>query len=132
MWRTGYKMSNRIKSCKEGFSLREFLGKDDSCFNERISLSELRKTEWSPDFEDYQRYRLIMGALRYGRINAPGKKQFDRPVDIIRRIKLYLETRNLEHLVDAANLCMLEFEEGKHPDRHFLSQDNTEHTKELR
>jgi heme-degrading monooxygenase HmoA len=115
-----------------GFSMRKFLRPVQQEDTEPIIFKTLWQSEWSPDFEELQRHRLVQGALRYGRINAPGKKSWDRPSDIIKRIKKYRQDHNLEHLVDAANLCMLEFEEGRHPDRHFRSQDNTPHTKKLR
>ena len=111
-----------------GFDMRKLLKPIPEPEKRNISIDELRKTEWSHDFEDLQRHRLIMGALRYGRLNAPNKPDWDRPPDIIRRIQAYQKTGNLEFLVDAANLCMLEFEEGKHPDRHFISHDDSQHT----
>ncbi len=69
-----------------------------------------------------------MGAYRYGLLNAQDKPEYDRCADIKRRIDEYVESGNMEHLVDVANLAMLEFEEGKHPRRHFAARDDTEHT----
>lgn len=84
---------------------------------------DMWQTEWSPRFEKLMRNRLIMGALRYGKLNAPGKPQYDRMASIQKRAKLYAETGNLEILVDIANLALLEFEEGRHPKRHFTAID---------
>ena len=123
---TRYQIQDFLKGMTNGFSMRQFLGPPPR--EDPIVISELRKTEWSFDFEDLQRARLIIGALRYGKLNAPNKPNWDRPSDMIRRIELYIETHNMEHLVDVGNLAMLEFEEGRHPDRHFLSQDNSQHT----
>jgi hypothetical protein len=69
-----------------------------------------------------------MGAFRYGLLNADGKTQYDRTADIIRRIESYIKSGNLENLVDAANLAMLELEEGTHPGRHFYPGDDSGHT----
>ncbi len=91
-------------------------------------LAALRRSEWSHRFERLQRNRLLMGAYRYGCLHAQGKPEYDRCADIKRRIDTYIEDGNLEHLVDAANLAMLEFEEGKHPHRHFAAGDDTGHT----
>lgn len=66
-------------------------------------------------FETLMRNRLIMGALRYGRLHAPGKGTYNRPGGIVKRLQQYQETGNLECLVDIANLALLEFEEGTHP-----------------
>jgi hypothetical protein len=75
------------------------------------------------------RNRLIVGALRYGLLNAPGKRQYDRIASIQRRLETYRKTGNLELLVDTANLALCEFVEGKHPHRHWASEDDTEHAK---
>jgi hypothetical protein len=91
------------------------------------NLSDLKKTEWSDRFERLQRNRLLVGAYRYGLLNAPGKSQYNRCDNIKERLKKYIETGNLEFLVDIANLAMLEFEEGKHPNRHFKSIDDVKH-----
>lgn len=65
------------------------------------------------------RNRLIQGALRYGRLHARNKPQYDRIRGARKRLAQYEETGNLELLVDVANMMLLEFEEGQHPRRHF-------------
>lgn len=89
-----------------------------------ITLEELEK-QWSPEFEKLMRNRLMMGALRYGMLGDPTKPQYDRVGSICKRLKKYEETGNLEHLVDAANECLCEFVESRHPKKHFLAADNT-------
>lgn len=106
-------------------------GMDEIDYTKSIDLDSLRKTEWSDRFEELMRNRLVLGALRYGKIHAPGKKKYDRVSNIIERIKVYQETGNLELLVDAANLCLLEFEESDHPNKHFEPVDDMYHTKEI-
>lgn len=100
------------------------------CGINRLSLPELLETEWSSEFETLMRNRLVMGALRYGRLGVPGKPQFDRVEYIQRKCRKYGETYNLEALVDIANLALVEFVEGDHPNRHFNSLgDGVEHAK---
>lgn len=94
-----------------------------------LKLEDLERTEWSPQFEQLMRNRLIMGALRYGLLHAPGKKQYDRVASMTRRLSKYQESGNMEFLVDVANLCLLEFEECSHPTKHFRSHDDGEHVK---
>lgn len=90
-------------------------------------IDSLRDSEWSIEFETLMRNRLVMGALRYGKLHASGKPPYDRVTSCKRRLDLYAQTGNLEYLVDAANMCLLEFEEGVHPLRHWESIDDGEH-----
>lgn len=92
-----------------------------------LTYADLIKSEWSPKFEQLMRNRLIMGALRYGLLNAPGKPRYDRMSRILDCLIEYKETGNQEFLVDIANLALVEFEEGKHPKRHFTSIDDGKH-----
>lgn len=95
--------------------------------NETVSFDELKKTEWSVDFEKLMRNRLIMGALRYGKLHAKNKPVYNRVDSMIKRLQKYQDTGNKEFLVDVANLSLLEFEECKHPNAHFNSIDDGEH-----
>lgn len=93
------------------------------------SLDELKTTEWDAYFEQLMRNRLIMGAIRYGRMRAKGKPQYDRVQSMIKRLNNYHETGNKEILVDVANLCLMEFIECNHPNAHFNATD--EHANHL-
>jgi hypothetical protein len=93
----------------------------------RYTLESLRASEWSEEFEQLMRNRLIVGALRYGPISAPNKPQYDRLGSIEKRIKAYRESGNKELLVDCANLFLMEFVEYHHPKAHFHAQDNATH-----
>jgi hypothetical protein len=78
------------------------------------------------------RNRLIMGAMRYGTFaehEAAGGNGYDNVGSAIERLHKYQETRNAEHLVDAANLCLKEFRVGDHPLKHFAAADDTEHAR---
>ena len=106
----------------------------DHILSKRISepikvenLDELRRSEWSLTFETLMRNRLIMGAFRYGTLHSNKKPKYDRLESIIKRVTIYKETGNLELLVDIANMCLLEFEEGHHPNKHFHSIDDGQH-----
>ncbi len=91
----------------------------------RHTLEELYASQWSPRFEALMRNRLVMGGMRYGLLHAPGKRWYDRVASVEKRIRLYKETGNLEHLVDCANECLLEFEESRHVLRHFAAADGS-------
>ena len=85
----------------------------------KLDFDKLKKSEWSPRFEELMRNRLLMGALRYGLMHAKGKPKYDRLAGARKRLQQYEETGNLECLVDVANMALLEFEEGRHPHRHW-------------
>ena len=93
-------------------------------------LNKLRRTQWSPEFEELMRNRLIVGSIRYGLLNDKTKRKYDRIDSVIKRAKLYQSTGNDEYLVDIANLVLLEFEEGEHPQKHFKALDDKGHVKE--
>lgn len=100
---------------------------------EIINFEELKKTEWSPEFEKLMRNRLLLGSIRYGRMGhgsiPKGKPRYDRVNSIIKRIKLFEETGNAEYLVDVSNFALLLYEERDHPNFHFESIDDGIHDK---
>jgi hypothetical protein len=94
---------------------------------EVVDIDSLRESEWSDEFEELMRNRLVMGAIRYGKLHAPGKPQYDRIASIQRRLDAYREDGNKEHLVDVANIALCEFEECNHPNAHFYAIDGGDH-----
>lgn len=89
----------------------------ESLPNQR-NIEHLRKTEWSPPFEQLMRNRLVIGALRYGPLHTK-KPRYDRIKGALKRLQQYQANGNLECLVDVANMMLLEFEEGTHSKRHW-------------
>lgn len=85
-----------------------------------LNIEALYDSEWSSEFEQLMRNRLVMGALRYGRIrkHGGGKRGYNRLAGARKRLSQYEQTGNLECLVDAANMLLLEYVEGDHPNRH--------------
>jgi hypothetical protein len=94
-----------------------------------LNLEDLKKTEWSTEFENLMRNRLIMGAIRYGKLGDKNKPQYDRIQSCKDRLDAYEKTGNTEHLVDVANLALLTFVEDDHPEKHFHAIDDGVHTK---
>lgn len=90
-------------------------------------LESLRRSEWSREFEEHMRARLVMGRFRYGRMDRATQTNYNRVASCQARLKAYQATGNLEHLVDVANLCMMEFLHSDHPEKHFESADDGEH-----
>lgn len=76
------------------------------------------------------RNRLIMGAIRY-RVWEGERGEHDYAGEIIKRAQRYIDTGNLEHLVDAANFCLVEFVTSRHPKKHFRASDDIEHAQPI-
>ena len=101
-----------------------------------VNIDALRASEWSGDFERLMRNRLVLGALRYGPLRGPLASRYDSVGSARERLARYASDGNLEHLVDAANLCLVEFVRapsgrGCHPAPHWTPADDGEHTREL-
>jgi len=102
---------------KKGLSVREEKTPD---------VDSLARTEWSAEFERLMRHRMIMGALRYGTLRSQKAVPPDYVwlcAEIKRRVDKFAADGNTEHLVDAANICLVAFEIGSHPKKHFKALD---------
>ena len=95
------------------------------------SLEELQRSEWSPEFEKLMRNRLIMGCFRYGALRRKNKPKYNKVDSMQQRLDLYREDGNAEHLVDIANLCLVEFVDESHPNFNWSAQDDKNHVTEL-
>jgi hypothetical protein len=95
-------------------------------------LDELKNSEWSDEFEQLMRNRLIVGSFRYGLLKDSDRPSYKRVSSIIDRLKLYLEDGNTEHLVDAAAISLAEYVCGDHKLKHFGPNDDHIHMKEMK
>ena len=95
------------------------------------TLDELRGTQWSDEFIDAMRPRMYMGYFRYGAVRRQAGR-YDNIGSAITRLKLFRTTGNEEHLVDAANVCMVEFIQKNHPNAHFESADDGIHAEAVK
>lgn len=85
----------------------------------------LKVTEWSPRFEQYMRNRLVMGSMRYEPFARKRESfEYDCAAEATKRIEKYQKDGNKEHLVDAANMLLLQFELGP---GHWSPHDDGEH-----
>jgi hypothetical protein len=94
-------------------------------FMKVTNFGSLKKSEWSKEFEQLMRSRLIVGTKKYGKINEPRIKKYNRVEAIGIELKNYMKTKNLEHVVGIATLCLLEFEERKKSNRYFNGDSKT-------
>lgn len=90
------------------------------------TLGEIARIQSCPCFEEYRKNRMIMGYFRYGSLQSQiGRAKYDNIGSIEKRLLLYREDKNREHLVDIANLAMIEF--ATHPDYPFRASDDGLH-----
>jgi hypothetical protein len=81
------------------------------------------------------RNRMVQGFFRYGSLHSPElrEKAYDNVSGAIRRLERYRADGNIEHLVDAANLCLMEFMVPNcHESPSFRSIDDGEHLGSIR
>jgi len=88
-----------------------------------FNLEEMYRTEWSPEFIQGMRNRLVFGAIRYGKMGhgsiPHGKPEYDRVASIRARLDRFEKSGNAEWLFDIANMALLIYEEHVHPNFHF-------------
>jgi len=107
--------------------IRDHLFRQCGLCDSSFPLHLIQSSQWSVLFARYMRNRLTMGFFRYGDNRSPGP--YANVPSAMNHLHSYLQTGNQEHLVDAANLCMVEFMTGNcHPTPYFKAADDSEHT----
>lgn len=69
--------------------------------------------------------RLIMGSIRYGRNTKYTWESIKSKMET--KWRVYVETGNLEMLVDMLNYCAIEFQDRSHPNCHFNALGDDAH-----
>jgi hypothetical protein len=73
--------------------------------------------------------RLIAGFFRYGvHIDERRPSDYDQVRAAIYHLQTYLADPNIEHLVDAANLCLVEFQRPSREGTYWNSVDDGTHS----
>lgn len=100
-----------------------------------VDMAGMSELQW--DSEEWQyilslmRNRMIVGGFRYGPTPTQKRRAFDNISDIKRRLGLYEDEGNMEHLVDAANVTILECLKKSHPNFHFTPIDDGVHAERI-
>jgi hypothetical protein len=100
------------------------------------SIAEITSQQWDEGFAVLMRSRLVMSFFRRGAHRGQLIPPYANVSCAIRRLGAYLADGNREHLVDAANLCMVEWIRGplgmgEHQNPCWNSVDDGEHTPEV-
>jgi len=96
-----------------------------------MTPEEILKTEFSLDFIEKMKNRMIASFYKYGPLaqNVGRENPKDNTGEIAslkKRLELYEETGNTEWLVDVANFAMIEFMFPQHSNAHFRATDSDE------
>lgn len=77
--------------------------------------------------------RMHQGKFRYGPIKRQNLSNYDTVKECIRRMQRYIDgdRQNLELVVDAFNMCRIEFYKGKLAGKTIQSVDDGEHAQEI-
>lgn len=91
------------------------------------SPAEIADRSMSWEFIERMANRMVTGFFRYE--NKPtGRPTYDHISSMIKRLELYKQDGNLEHMVDVANIAMCEYRFPTHADAHWEAQDDGYHT----
>lgn len=99
------------------------------------TLDEMEALQWGEEWQYIlflMKNRMIMGGYRYGPTPLQKPREFDNIVDIKRRLDLYEIDGNMEHLVDAANITIIECLKKSHPNFHFNPTDDGVHAERIK
>jgi hypothetical protein len=99
-------------------------------------IAEIGRAQWDDGFAVMMLNRLVMSFFRRGPHRGAVIPPYANISCAIRRLTEYLTDGNREHLVDAANLCMVEWIRGalgmgEHPNPKWAPVDDGVHTQEL-
>lgn len=92
-----------------------------------MTPAEILDAQVSFEFLRLMGHGVTMGRFRYGPIRGSGLPPTKNIHEIRKRITLYEETGNQEHLVDVANFAMVEYMKPCHPNPHFEASDDGVH-----
>ena len=95
-------------------------------------VEDIAKHKFKDEFVVLMRNRMVMGFFRYGYNDPKFVKKLDFITSAKERIGRYEKDGNLEHLVDAANILRMEFEMPHHPNAHWESIDDGEHSHNIK
>lgn len=70
--------------------------------------------------------RMAFSQQKYGSIEDNYPDKFKALTQVSVRIKYYIETGNIEWLIDAANFCIIEFLRPASPNAHFIATGSEE------
>lgn len=87
---------------------------------------EILKTEFDMGFVDKMQSAMALSFYKYGLLSAGVPEKTDSMKSLQKRLVKYMETGNVEWLVDVANFAMMEYMHPAHPRAHYRPTDSHE------
>jgi hypothetical protein len=91
-----------------------------------MTNEEILATEFSEDFVEGMRKRMLMSYYKYGEVAFAFPNRIDALYCLKERLDKYEETHNTEWLLDVANFAMCEFMFPRYKDAYFRATDSDE------
>jgi hypothetical protein len=91
-----------------------------------IKMSEILRSEFSQDFVEGMKNRMVVSYYKYGTILDGFSHKVDAIGSLMDRLHEYADTGNTEFLMDVANFAMIEFMLPRHPKAFFRPTDSDE------
>ena len=91
-----------------------------------MDIKEILGTEFSEDFVQKMKNRMVVSFCKYGSIAEGYPKNVNAIESLKVRLEKYEETGNTEFLCDVANFAMIEFMLPRHEKAHFKPTDSNE------
>lgn len=85
---------------------------------------EILNTEFDWRFVDLMQSAMSLSFYKYGALAAGVPEKTDSLKSLQKRIAKYMETGNVELMVDVANFAMMEFMHPAHPKAHYIATDS--------
>jgi hypothetical protein len=86
---------------------------------------EILKTEFSQVFAQKMSNAMLLSFYKYGAVAEAYPEKIDAIGSLMKRLRKYAETGNIEYLVDVANFSMIEFMHPRHPKAHYKAEDSS-------
>jgi hypothetical protein len=91
-----------------------------------LNIKDCPESEYSLQFIQGMIDRMRMSYFKYGAVRDAYPHKVNALESMQKRLDKYMDTGNLEWLIDMANFCMIEFMASSHPSAHFKPTDSHE------
>lgn len=87
-------------------------------------IDKILASEFSELFVQGMRDRMVVSYYKYGKLAEAYPHKVNALESLEQHLRKYRETKNLEHLIDAANFVMIEFMYPSYPEAYLSPRDS--------